>query len=103
MPYKMAPESGARSETSASGSHFGNDNYIVSYDERTMYDCTYQDVDQYTQTNRHNCCTSSNCGLDQARPNKSLAIVISYCTSAAKAPLHLYIYNQVTIGPGDWG
>ena len=74
MPYKMAPESGARSKTGASGSNFGNDNYIVSNDECTMYgrmayDRMYQDIDQYIQTNRHNCCTSRNCGACSGSPH----------------------------------
>ena len=42
-------------------------------------------------------------GLAQARKSKSLAIVMSCCTSAGKPPPHLYIDNQVTVGPGNLG
>ena len=42
-------------------------------------------------------------GLAQARTNKPLVIFISCCTSAGKPPPHLYTYNQVPVGPGDWG
>ena len=95
VPYKMAPESGARSKTGASGSHFGNDNYIVRYDECTMYDstaydCMYQDIDQYTQTNRHTTVLLATVGLAQARPIKSLAIkLLHFCWKASSTPVHL--------------
>ena len=90
----MAAGSGAGPEATVSSGHFGNDEYIESYGK------TY---DQYTQTNRPNRCTSCNCVDCSGFPNKSLAIIISCCTSPGKPPPHLCIYNQVTVAPGDWG
>ena len=89
----MAAGSGAGPEITVSSGHFGNDEYMESYSK------TY---DPYTQTDAIAVLLAT-VGLAQVCPNKSLAIIISCCNSPGKPPPHPYIYNQVTVAPGDWG
>ena len=82
MPYKRAAGSGAASET-VSGGHFDNDEYIYKATARRM-------INIHKQTDTIAVLLTT-VGLAQVCPNKSLAIIISCCTSSGKPPLHLYI------------